>query len=172
MIVLPFRLDPGIVVEERVANADIWPTLLDLLGLPPLPGADGKSLLPLIEHAAGLTAEAPPELASRPIFSQLDRRWGTPKEKPDPLVAVTDGNLRYFLPVARPEAAELFDSSTDPGRAEQPRRAAHRGRRPLAQRSRTAISRTRRAPGARRRTTVEIDELRLNQLRALGYVIK
>ena len=32
LIVLPFQLEPGIVVEERVANADIWPTLLDMSG--------------------------------------------------------------------------------------------------------------------------------------------
>ena len=153
MIVLPFRLEPGIVVEQRVANADIWPTLLDLLGLPPLPGADGKSLMPLIEHAAGLTAEVPAELASRPIFSQLDRRWGAPKEKPDPLVAVTDGNLRFFLPVAKPEAGRALRPH-DRSRASRPTSRAQRsrGRRPHAQ-ARGRLSRQRRrVPGARRRT--------------------
>ena len=34
-----------------VENVDVWPTLLDLLGLPPLPDAQGRSLLPAIEAA-------------------------------------------------------------------------------------------------------------------------
>ncbi len=170
VIVLPFRLDPGVVVEQRVANADIWPTLLDLLGLPPLPGADGKSLMPLIEHAAGLTAEVPAELASRTIFSELDRRWGAPKEKPDPLVGVTDGNFRFFMPVAKPEKAELYDRTTDPG--ELTNLAAQRSEdvarlRKLADGYLQSQSPWGKAPGS-----VEVDELRLNQLRALGYVIK
>jgi len=171
VIVLPFRLDPGIVVEERVANADIWPTLLDLLGLPPLHGADGKSLLPLIEHAAGLTAEAPPELASRPIFSELDRNWGATKKVPDPLVAVTDGNLRFFLPIAKPEAAQLFDSSSDPGETSN-----------LSKERAEDVARLRKladgylqqsqSPWGKAPEHIEIDEMRLNQLRALGYIIK
>ena len=45
---LPFQLDPGIRVEATIANLDIWPTLLDLVGLGPMPSADGKSVLPLI----------------------------------------------------------------------------------------------------------------------------
>ena len=53
IIALPFLLDPGIVVEERVSNVDIWPTLLDLVGLPPLVNPDGRSLVPLILSAAG-----------------------------------------------------------------------------------------------------------------------
>jgi len=171
VIVLPFRLDPGIVVEERVANADIWPTLLDLLGLPALQGADGKSLLPLVEHAAGLAAQAPAELTSRPIFSQLDRRWGSPKETPDPLVAVIDGSLRFFLPVAKPEAAELFDSSSDPGETSNlsKQRAEDVARlRTLAD----GYLQQSQSPWGKPPEKVEIDELRLNQLRALGYIIK
>ena len=34
ILYLPFRLDPGITVNTPVANVDLWPTLLDLLGLP------------------------------------------------------------------------------------------------------------------------------------------
>jgi len=171
LIVLPFQLKPGIVVQEPVANADVWPTLLDLLGLPPLPGADGKSLMPLIEHAAGITAEVPAELALRPIYSQLDQRWGNPQKKPDPLVAVTDGNLRFFLPVARPERASLFDSSTDPKELNDlhAQRAEDVARlRKLAD----GYLGNSEIPWGKAPDKVDIDELRLNQLRALGYVIQ
>src|SRR4029450_5150518 len=34
IISLPFGLNPGVVVPETVANVDIWPTLLDMFGLP------------------------------------------------------------------------------------------------------------------------------------------
>jgi arylsulfatase A-like enzyme len=171
VIVLPFQLQPGIVVEERVANTDIWPTLLDLLGLPPLPGADGRSLMPLVEHAAGLRPDAPAELASRPIFSQLDQLWGSPNKKPDPLVAVTEGGLRYFIPVARPDRATLFDTASDPKElknlsAERADEAARL--RKLAD----AYLEDAETPWGKAPNQVDLDEMRLNQLRALGYVIK
>lgn len=171
VILLPFELRPGIVVDERVANADIWPTLLDLLGLPPLPGADGKSLMPLIERAAGLRADAPADLVSRPIYSQLDQVWGAPQKKPDPLVAVTDGNLRFFLPVARPNRATLYDTSTDPKELND----LHAQRADDVARLRGLADgylENSEIPWGKVPTKVDIDELRLNQLRALGYVIQ
>ncbi|HEY8156006.1 MAG TPA: sulfatase [Myxococcota bacterium] len=171
VIVLPFQLQPGIVVEERVANADIWPTLLDLLGLPPLPGADGKSLMPLVEHAAGIRSEVPAELASRPIFSQLDQLWGSPQKKPDPLVAVTEGNLRYFLPVQRPERATLFDSSTDPKELSDLRAQRAEDAERLRKLADGYLGNTE-SPWGKAPNSVDIDEMRLNQLRALGYVVK
>jgi arylsulfatase A-like enzyme len=103
----------GIVVE-RVANADIWPTVLDLIGLPSLPGVDGKSLLPLIEHAAGIRGDVPQDLTARPIYSELDQSWGSPEVKSEPLVAVTQGDLRFFLLATQPEAPVLFDRTSDP----------------------------------------------------------
>ncbi len=42
-------LPQGKVVADRVGLIDIAPTVLDLLGLPPLPDADGRSLLPMLE---------------------------------------------------------------------------------------------------------------------------
>ena len=171
VIVLPFQLEPGIVVQERVANADVWPTLLDLLGLPPLPGTDGKSLVPLIERAAEITAEAPAELVSRPIYSQLDQLWGAPQKKPDPLVGVSDGNLRYFLPVDRPHRATLFDSATDPKELHD----LHAQRAEDVARMRKLADGylgDSQSPWGKAPDKVELDEMRLNQLRALGYVIQ
>src|SRR5258705_11354817 len=53
IIIPPFLLEPGVRVHATVSNADLWPTLLELVGLPPLPGADGRSLVPLVLAAAG-----------------------------------------------------------------------------------------------------------------------
>jgi arylsulfatase A-like enzyme len=171
LIVLPFRLSEPIVVEQRAANTDVWPTVLDLLGLPELPGADGRSLVPLILRAGGVAQEVPPELESRPIFAQLDQRWGAPREKPAPLVGVADGDLRLFLPATRPEQAELFDRATDPAekvdlREQRPEEVARL--RAIAE----AYLENDESPWGAQAKQVELDEMRLNQLRALGYVIK
>src|SRR5262249_53586291 len=72
IILAPFLLEPGVRVRQTVSNADIWPTVLDLVGLPALPGADGRSLVPLVLAAAG--ARAPdPAAPERPVFAQLER---------------------------------------------------------------------------------------------------
>ncbi|HZO07767.1 MAG TPA: sulfatase, partial [Myxococcota bacterium] len=64
IVAFPFRLEPGVDVATRTSNVDIWPTLLDLLGLPALPRSDGRSRLPEILAAArGEPAPAQPETA-------------------------------------------------------------------------------------------------------------
>jgi arylsulfatase A-like enzyme len=37
----PSRLEPGIAVQARTENVDLWPALLELVGLPPLTDVDG-----------------------------------------------------------------------------------------------------------------------------------
>jgi len=167
LIALPFRLARGIRVSEQVSNVDVWPTILDLVGLPALPNVDGQSLLPLILAAAGGAGDGAPP---RTLFSHLDRRWGKPRKDSDPLVAVSDGSLRLMLPLNAPEKAELYDHATDAGEQQDvaAARAADRDR--LEQEARRYVEDSKipwgEAPGQ-----VELDELRLNQLRALGYVV-
>jgi choline-sulfatase len=175
IISLPFYLDPGIVVEETVANVDIWPTLLDLVGLPPLPGADGASLLPLVLEAGGAGAsERVQALEHRTIFGQLDRFWGTPRKPSYQIVSVTDGQWRLMMHVDNPKGLELFDSATDPGDAhnlledgaEAPEAATRLHEEADAYLANAA------SPWGKAPAEVELDEMRLEQLRALGYVIK
>jgi len=40
---------PGKVINEIVEQVDLTPTILNALGLPPIPQADGESLLPLVQ---------------------------------------------------------------------------------------------------------------------------
>ncbi len=164
----PFRLEPGIVVEQVVSNIDVWPTILDLVGLPPLPGADGVSLVPAMLAAAA--GEAPPA-DRRSLFSQLDRRWGRPSEEPDPFMAVTEGDLRLMMPIAEPEAARLYDLALDP--VETTDVAAERpGDLALLREAASAYAAGGRRPWGREPQEVELDAMRLDQLRALGYVIR
>ena len=168
---LPFALETGVVVKPLVRNVDIFPTLLDLLGLPPLPDVDGRSLVPLIEAAAlgGAAAEEGAD-ATPPALAYLDRTWGTWGENerpPDPLISIRRGPLRLIFRTEAPGAKELFDHTSDPteqrnlalGRAEE---AAE-----LRQESEQWLS----ADIPWESTPeVEIDAMHAQQLRALGYL--
>jgi arylsulfatase A-like enzyme len=168
VISLPFRLAQGIRVDLPASNVDIWPTLLDLLGLPGLPGADGVSLLPAIRAAARGEVDGS---GARPIYAHLDRRWGKAKPETDPLISVTEGPLRLVLPLNAPQKVELYDLAADPRETENlaAARAADRDR--LAQAARSHFEGAK-IPWGRPPDEVELDELRLNQLRALGYVVR
>jgi len=168
VIGLPFRLPQGIRVDAPASNVDIWPTLLDLVGLPPLPGADGRSLVPEILAAARGGADG---AQPRPIFAYLDRRWGKSKEVSDPLVSLTDGSLRLLWPVNDPGGAELYDLDADPGEMQNlaGARAADRDR--LAAQAKAHVEGAT-IPWGKEPAEVELDEQRLNQLRALGYMVR
>ncbi|MBW2293887.1 MAG: sulfatase [Deltaproteobacteria bacterium] len=166
IVSLPFRLESGVVVETPSENVDIWPTLLDLLGLPSLDDADGRSRRPEILAAArGLPAPA----HAGPRFAHLDQSWGQSGRQPRPMVSVSEGSYRLF----RREGAappELFDHSTDP--YEQVDLAADRPEL-LARLTQLAEDYLAQAPadwsgGA----NVEIDPQELEQLRALGYQVE
>jgi arylsulfatase A-like enzyme len=167
---LPFAFEEGIVVEPLVRNVDIWPTLLDLLGLPPLPETDGHSLLPLIEAAARGDAPAGDPAAPPSALAYLDRSWGTWGEnerEPDPLISLRKGPLRLIFRSEASNGAELYDHSSDP-----------REQRNLAAKNPERVAELRRESEEELAGTipwgetpeVEIDEMHVEQLRALGYV--
>jgi arylsulfatase A-like enzyme len=166
LVSLPFAIDGGLVVEEWVENADIFPTIFDMLGLEPLALSEGRSLVPLIEAAGRGEGNGP--VADRPVMSQLDRTWGRSNEA-QPLVSVTRGAERLIFDPEDPEKVQLYDLAADPGEqnnlaAERPDRVAAllaEGRERFARRTEGAIA-----------ESVEVDELQLQQLRALGYVVE
>jgi arylsulfatase A-like enzyme len=170
IIVLPFLLEPGVRVPQTVSNADIWPTLLDVLGLPPLPGADGVSLLPLVRAAGGLDPGAPTGPLVRPVFAHLARGWGNPKADPESLISVTRDGHRLIVDLKKPGEAELYDEKADPGE--------HRNlfaKDPETAKSMMALideyQKDTNPPWGVKPGEAQLDELRLNHLRALGYVI-
>jgi arylsulfatase A-like enzyme len=164
----PFRLEPGVVVEGRTSNVDVWPTVLDLLGLPPMAGVDGRSRRPEILAAA--RGEPAPHDAA-PAYAHLDQTWGRRTPKPAPTVAVAEHGFRYVM-TRNPQGRvreELFDASRDALErsdmlAEQPEVGARlRG---LAERYLASTP-----PWGTEMPTLELDEIQLNQLRALGYAV-
>ncbi len=123
-------------------SIDISPTLLDLLGLPPIPGADGVSL------ANVLRGEAPPDLPAfyetgiwladlpgmhtdhlrYPNLLELlevpDRKSGSLAIKPlfqDMIIAAKDRMIRrgrwklVYQPLHQDHLIRLYDVETDPG---------------------------------------------------------
>ena len=167
---LPFRVLPGIVVEEPVENVDIWPTVFDLLGLPPAPGADGRSLVPLIQAAATQPATAQPARDGRPVwtrpsFSMLDLTWGERNRGSHPLVSVTQGTLMLIDALFAPDQVQLFDLASDPGTQHDLAAGNPEGVAALRRTRDEILAR----PPLDPPVTLELDAMRLEQLRALGY---
>ncbi|MBW1844501.1 MAG: sulfatase [Deltaproteobacteria bacterium] len=165
----PFQLDPGIVVEARTENVDLWPTVLELLGLPALPDVDGRSMVPEIIAAA--RGETPPEGGDDGLaFAQIDQAWGRTQEGPKPMVAVNQGQWRLIFRAGAPERTELYDKSID-----------HHEQQDIAgEQPEVTEELTDRAVGYLKSPpppwgdapSVEVDEMQMNQLRALGYGVQ
>jgi len=173
----PFRLEPGAVVTTRTENVDIWPTLLDLLGLEVPEAVDGRSRRAEILATARGEEPIPSESAFGPEagFAHLDATWGHRDREPRDRVAVSEGDLRYLRTPPPPAARggetleELFDRTADPAELEN-----LADERPEAVARLRAIAEERMAdePPWGESPRRDINELELNQLRALGYQIE
>ena len=172
LIIPPFKIPGGIVVEPKVANVDIWPTILDLLNLPALRRADGKSLVPLM-LAAG-TSEPPSEeaeaLAKRNLFSQLDLSWGRVGIDSDPLVSMLKGDYRVISRNSVEGQEWLFDHSVDP--LEKNNLAKQQPELMGELKAEIQAYLDDQAEDPVETEDVELTEMRLHQLRALGYVVE
>jgi arylsulfatase A-like enzyme len=168
ILVLPFRLERGLVMQEAVSSLDVFPTLFDLMGLPPLPGAQGRSARPLLEAALGgaaASAEAP-----APAFAALDRTWGQRKAAPDRIVSISTADERLIRALDVPAPIQRFDLARDPGETSNVADADPALRDRLLGLLSTELSRPPVAWGSA--PPVELDRMQLEQLRALGYVVQ
>jgi N-sulfoglucosamine sulfohydrolase len=68
-----------------VSAIDLAPTLLDVAGLPPLPGADGRSILPILKGEAQQGREK--------VFTMINRTAG---RREYPMRAINDGKFLYI----------------------------------------------------------------------------
>jgi arylsulfatase A-like enzyme len=154
-------------VEARSQNVDLWPTVLELVGLPPLPDVDGQSLVPQIVAAVG---GAPAPDGDGLAFAQIDQSWARVQSRPQPMVAVNDGRWRLIYRALTPKRSELYDKLDDPHEqrdlaGEQPEVLED-----LNERASAYLQSD--PPPWGEAPTVEIDEMQLNQLRALGYGVR
>ncbi|MEM7413571.1 MAG: sulfatase [Myxococcota bacterium] len=163
---LPFRLQPGLVVKQRTENVDIWPTILDMLGLPALEDTDGRSRVP--EMLAELRSETPPADETVAV-AHLDQTWGQRVDTISPTVSVSEKGFRYVM-VRGPKGntvEELFDADQD--RRELQNVAEENPEVTARLRDEAERYLEREPPWKDDAPTLELDEIQLNQLRALGY---
>jgi arylsulfatase A-like enzyme/tetratricopeptide (TPR) repeat protein len=144
-------LSPGRVVDPVVSLRDVAPTILDLAGVPPLPGATGRSLA----AAARGRALEPRAAHVETLATQLDWGWS-------PLLGLRTEGFKYV----RAPRPELYDVAADPGEtrnllADQPERAAALD----AELERRLASARPVAPN------VELPDEGRERLEALGYVV-
>ncbi len=162
LVSLPFRLPEPLVVESASANVDVWPTILDILGMENLEQTDGRSLLPEIEAASDGRILEP----DRVIVSDLDTGWGNPRVESNRIFTVTRGTHRAHERKAA--GFELYDLAQDPReQVDLTQEVA------LREAMKAEIATYLETDGAIWSTSeVELDQLQLNQLRALGYHIQ
>ncbi|MBC8341219.1 MAG: sulfatase [Proteobacteria bacterium] len=166
----PFRIEPGLVLSQRTSNIDIWPTLLDLIGLPAMEGVDGISRKPEILAAA--RGEEFTERSDGPAFAHLDEHWGQREKKPSPTVSIAQGTYRYVTAPMLDQEHEndqLFDAGSDAAEL----RNIIEAQPEIAAKLKAEIDQylTQTPPWGTDTETIEMDEMQLNQLRALGYKI-
>jgi len=161
----PFRLEGGAVVESSTENVDLWPTLLDLLGLPGLEAPDGRSRVP--ELLAAVRGEPSPP-SDTDNFAYIDQTWGRSKQASRPMVAVGDGRYRLLHRAASGQG-ELFDRSIDALEAEDIAEEEPEIYARLTERAQEYLARS---PAWEESEDVELGESELEQLRALGYDVQ
>jgi arylsulfatase A-like enzyme len=161
---LPSRLSPGIVVSNRSSNVDVWPTLLDLLGLESLEQSDGRSLVSTLVSGGN-----EPE-STRPDFAQLDQTWGQIKSKPKPSFGVQKGSYRLIRKsVVGDSGDSLYDLKRDPG--EQSSVAEENPE--VLEDLRAALEEyEEEGPVFDSVPHIELNDMELRQLRALGYAVQ
>jgi arylsulfatase A-like enzyme len=163
IFMLPFRVSEPLVIEPVVRNVDVWPTILDLAGLPPLPQTDGASLVPLIEAAARKEpVETPVSMA------YIDQTWGRVDVDPAPLISIRDDSRRILYRSRQPELLEIYDEATDPKEHRSLHAAPPEWVAPLKQELETRLAQP--IPWGEA-TEVEVDDMARGQLRALGYLV-
>ena len=163
IISFPFKLEPGLVVPHPTENVDVFPTLFDLVGLETPAETDGKS------RAGWLVGD---RVADTVVtgFAHLDRSWGQPSEAAKPVIGVREGSYRLIHDVADSELDRLYDVKSDRGEftniaAELPDTLAKL-------RDRATLYLQGETPWEGGAPEIELDELHLRQLRALGYSIE
>jgi arylsulfatase A-like enzyme len=152
LVKLPGGRAAGTVVETRVEQVDLIPTVLDLLGEPPPAGLDGRSLLPAIR--------SPRRLETAPVYAHLDldgRRLET----------VIDGDLKLIRRLtAGPAGRRLFDLGADASE----RHDLSRERGVTAGLLESLLLARRRPVAVLAATEATPDEELAERLRALGYL--
>jgi choline-sulfatase len=147
---LPGWMPEGAEVQAVVRGVDLAPTVLDLAGLPALPGIDGRSLVGLM---AGRRGQEPGPAYLESFTPRL--HWGARE-----LLGLRTERWLYI----RSPRPELYDLTADPAET------ANRALESPAERSALDARLSAIAPSAERFAPPALDAAADERLRALGYV--
>jgi len=100
----------GRVIEEPVSQADLTPTLLDLLGLPPLESTDGHSRAGMVRGASG-----PGPMT--PLYAEVNTSQSRRSSLRVGPLKVIHGDTSSAVLRPAPARWQLFDLEQDPGEA-------------------------------------------------------
>jgi arylsulfatase A-like enzyme len=164
----PAAVARGRVVDGPVQLIDVMPTLLDLAGVRPPAGLQGRSLAPALRAGAG-----PVRLEPRPAISEKHARKGSSTEDVAS-TAIVSGRWKLIHNTERPAGTpefELYDHSGDPldltdVAPRHPEVVARLSREIAAWRAMAAAARLK--PDSDAAATLGKEEL--EKLRALGYI--
>ncbi|KAL4623241.1 arylsulfatase K isoform X1 [Arapaima gigas] len=105
LLMAGFNMKPGLEVQQPVSLVDIYPTVLDLIGIPVPPGVSGHSLLPLMYQSSSYDYKARPSwVLSEYHGCNANASTYMLKAGPWKYIAYADGSS---VP------PQLFDLSTD-----------------------------------------------------------
>lgn len=147
----------GKVVPDEVTIADVAPTVLGLLGLPPLPAPQGIDLAGTLLE--GRAVSRPQGILIENLLPRYDFGWAE-------LVALRRGASKFI----RAPREELYDLADDPGEARD--LAATRPEVAAGERERLAglVRDAERTRGDDSAAAPSLDDEALSNLRSLGYV--
>ena len=150
----PANLPSNVSIPNQVRSIDIVPTILELLGIPPLASHQGESLLPLLNHASA------PE---RPAISQI----GGSEE--GELVSLNSGEYKLIWD-KKNNTHELYHLSSDP---EEKNNIAEKDEEKLREAQaqlKDILQPPKERPFHYKPKKLKLDEELLARLRGLGYV--
>jgi arylsulfatase A-like enzyme/Tfp pilus assembly protein PilF len=159
LLKLPEERSGGKRIEERVALADVAPSLLEAAGIAPPAAMQARSLLPLMENAKPATDEKG-KTAERPVYSETNyphrafgwselRSWRTGK----------------YLYVQAPQR-ELYDQSSDREAAKNLAPAA----KAVADTLESQLTAFQQKTSSAQTEPTKLDPTQAEKLRALGYL--
>lgn len=140
-------------------------TALDLMGLAELEDPDGTSLVPEIELAAAGTSS---DGQARSAVAHLDSSWSQDPTTGKPIVALNWDRWRLIWDARIPTQPKLFDKLEDPQELRDIASREPSHTRDLVARVEAYLDDTA-APWGESAAVIEIDDMQLQQLRAIGY---
>ena len=144
IVKLPRSLHGGVVVSEMARGVDIFPTVLDVVGLDPIPGLGGSSLLRLMRgYYDDFQVAISQKALAQGRFS----------------IAIRSNRWKLF-------ENRLYDLVADPGETTSVGREYRIVRKALRQRMQAAAAADALVPAGE----IELDEELRQSLRALGYI--